>query len=106
MFANNYLIFVCLILTIKTTLQWAARLDGTGSEEVNGVAIDSSSNIVVTGYYNSNPLQIYNSAIGEGQRSMEYAARQYPPTTAEPQRIGGEYATWSANAQSRRRIQL
>jgi hypothetical protein len=38
---------------------WARRLGGTLSDIANSVSTDSSGNIVVTGYYNSNPLNIY-----------------------------------------------
>ena len=43
------------------TPQWARRIGGTGSEDINGICTDSNGNIVVTGYFTSNPLTIYNT---------------------------------------------
>jgi hypothetical protein len=44
------------------TPQWARRLGGTGSIDIPlGSSTDSSGNIIVVGYYNSNPLTIYNA---------------------------------------------
>jgi len=40
------------------TPQWAKRLGGTGNDRANSIATDSSGNIVVGGYYASNPLTI------------------------------------------------
>jgi hypothetical protein len=40
---------------------WARRLVGTGGDGANSVNTDSSGNIVVAGYYASNPLTIYNA---------------------------------------------
>ena len=38
---------------------WARRIGATGQDVANSVSTDSSGNIVVTGYYASNPLNIY-----------------------------------------------
>jgi hypothetical protein len=38
---------------------WARRMGGTGSDQVLSVTTDSSGNVIVAGYYNSNPLNIY-----------------------------------------------
>jgi uncharacterized delta-60 repeat protein len=40
---------------------WARRVGGTGSDRFHSVTTDSSGNIVVAGYYDSNPLTIYNA---------------------------------------------
>ena len=40
---------------------WATRIAGTGNESGNGITVDSSNNIIVTGSYRSNPLTIYNA---------------------------------------------
>ena len=41
--------------------QWATRLSGTANDQGQGIAIDSSGNSYITGFYVSNPLTIYNS---------------------------------------------
>jgi hypothetical protein len=38
---------------------WARRLGGTSTDSINSVSVDSSGNIVVTGFYQSNPLNIF-----------------------------------------------
>ena len=38
---------------------WARRMGGTGSDEATSVSTDSSGNVIVTGWYQSNPLRIY-----------------------------------------------
>jgi plastocyanin len=38
---------------------WARRLGGTASDEARSVSTDSSGNIIVTGYFLSNPLNIF-----------------------------------------------
>jgi hypothetical protein len=38
---------------------WARKLGGTGSDRANSVSTDSSGNVIVVGYYASNPLNIY-----------------------------------------------
>jgi hypothetical protein len=40
---------------------WATRIAGVSDESGNGVALDLNNNIVVTGFYDSNPLTIYNA---------------------------------------------
>lgn len=40
---------------------WASKLSGTGTSSGLGVAFDHMNNVVVTGFYNSDSLQIYNS---------------------------------------------
>jgi uncharacterized delta-60 repeat protein len=42
--------------------QWARQIAGTGSDQVNSVAIDSNGNIVVIGNYQSNPVSIFGSS--------------------------------------------
>ena len=41
---------------------WAARISGAGNIFTYGISTDTSNNIVVSGYYNTNPLTIYNSS--------------------------------------------
>ena len=38
---------------------WAARIGGAGNDYGYGIATDANSNIVVSGYYSSNPLTLY-----------------------------------------------
>jgi hypothetical protein len=38
---------------------WARRLGGTGDDRANSVSTDSSGNILVAGYYQNNPLNIF-----------------------------------------------
>jgi hypothetical protein len=38
---------------------WAARIGGSEYDEGSGIATDTNNNIVVTGYYSSNPLTVY-----------------------------------------------
>jgi uncharacterized delta-60 repeat protein len=40
---------------------WARRMGGEGNDKCNSVTTDSSGNIVVAGYYSSNPLTIFNA---------------------------------------------
>lgn len=42
------------------TVQWATRIVGTSDEGALGIAVDTSANIYITGYYFSNPATIYN----------------------------------------------
>ena len=42
-------------------VQWAAQQGGAGSDIVNGIAIDSSGNVFVSGNFGSNPLTLYNA---------------------------------------------
>jgi hypothetical protein len=43
------------------TVQWCARIAGTGADQGNGISVDGSGNLYVTGVYTSNPLTLYNS---------------------------------------------
>jgi len=43
------------------TVQWGARIAGTGSDQGFGISVDGSGNLYVTGLYASNPLRLYNS---------------------------------------------
>jgi hypothetical protein len=38
---------------------WARRMGGTGTDESRSVSVDSSGNVIVAGYYNSSPLNIF-----------------------------------------------
>ena len=38
---------------------WARRLGGSGSDNGQSVSVDSSGNVIMAGYYNSNPVRIY-----------------------------------------------
>ena len=38
---------------------WVRRMGGTGFDQARSVIVDSSGNVIVTGYYASNPLNIY-----------------------------------------------
>jgi hypothetical protein len=40
---------------------WARRMGGTFIDQPNSVTVDSSGNIIVTGWYSSNPLNIYDT---------------------------------------------
>jgi Beta-propeller repeat len=40
--------------------QWLTRIAGTDPEVATNIAVDSSNQIIVSGYYESNPLSIYN----------------------------------------------
>jgi sugar lactone lactonase YvrE len=53
----------CFVAKYNTsgTVQWGARIAGTGSEEGYAISVDSSGNVYVTGYYTSNPVTLYNS---------------------------------------------
>jgi sugar lactone lactonase YvrE len=53
----------CFIAKYNTsgTVQWGARIAGTGFDRGNGISVDGSGNLYVTGYYASNPLTLYNS---------------------------------------------
>ena len=56
--SGNFDSFVVKYDSTGTPL-WARRLGGTGDEYANSVNTDSSGNIVVAGYYASNPLTIF-----------------------------------------------
>jgi hypothetical protein len=53
----------CFIAKYDTsgTVQWGARIAGTGNDQGWGISVDGSGNLYVTGYYASNPLTLYNS---------------------------------------------
>ena len=42
-------------------VQWATRIAGTGSEYGRGISTDSDGNVFVTGFYQSNPVTLYNA---------------------------------------------
>jgi hypothetical protein len=44
--------------------QWAARYGGTGTDIPCGIAVDSTGNVYVCGYYSSTTLSVYNSGGG------------------------------------------
>jgi hypothetical protein len=46
---------------VPGTVQWAARLAGTDTDVAQGIDVDSSGNVYLSGYYISNPLTLYNS---------------------------------------------
>jgi hypothetical protein len=65
-FANtlpNSGLYDCFVAKYNTsgTVQWGARIVGTGDEAGNSLSVDSSGNLYVTGYYTSNPVTLYNS---------------------------------------------
>ena len=41
--------------------QWATRIAGTADDTGNSITVDSNNNIIVTGYYSSSPVTIYNT---------------------------------------------
>jgi hypothetical protein len=41
-------------------VQWVAKQGGAGNDRANAVTVDSSGNIIVAGYFTSNPFTIYN----------------------------------------------
>jgi alpha-tubulin suppressor-like RCC1 family protein len=49
--------------------QWVARIDGTGQDRIDGIAVDPVGNIYVEGHSTSNPLTFYN-ANGASARSL------------------------------------
>ena len=53
----------CFIVKYNTagTVQWGARIAGTGFDTAYSISVDGSGNMYVTGYYTSNPLTLYNS---------------------------------------------
>jgi len=86
------------------TVLWAARIGGAGTDVGNGIATDTSNNIVVIGVYNSNPLTIYDAS-GEIAKTLDWSGSAgssdtfiatYSPTGSVlwAARIGGaEYDT-------------
>jgi len=53
----------CFIVKYNTSgvAQWATRCGGTVFDIGNSIAVDSSGSVYITGYYQSNPLTIYNA---------------------------------------------
>ena len=77
------------------TPQWARRVGGTASDRFQSVTTDSSGNIVVAGYYASNPLTIYNAdgttfttlaGVGDDGFVVKYASDGTPQWA---RRVGG-----------------
>jgi hypothetical protein len=46
---------------LSGTVKWASRFGGTDQDNIRNITADKNSNIYMTGYYNSNPLNILNS---------------------------------------------
>lgn len=42
-------------------VQWARRMGGTGQDETSAIAVDTSGNVLVAGFYGSSPLTIFNA---------------------------------------------
>lgn len=53
----------CFIVKYNTngTGQWATRLSGSGTDWGNGVCVDSSNNVYITGYFENSQLIVYNT---------------------------------------------
>jgi len=43
---------------------WATRIAGTADDTGNSITVDSNNNIIVTGFYSSSPVTIYNTPGG------------------------------------------
>jgi hypothetical protein len=50
--------------------QWATRIDGSGTDQGYGISLDSSSNIYITGYYNSTTTTILYDADGGNENNI------------------------------------
>ena len=54
--------------------QWATRIAGTGDDYgFGGITVDPTGSIYVTGYYNSNPLTVYNAPGTSGTLTLANA---------------------------------
>lgn len=52
---------------------WAGRIDGARTDWFSRVAVDTSGNVYVTGYYDSSPITIYNPSGGTVFTTLAYS---------------------------------